>query len=57
MRLGRNRLSLQASKQIAREAPFYDRDRQFAPDIEAVSRLVRAGAFRCFAADLLPSGA
>jgi histidine ammonia-lyase len=42
---------------VRSRVPFYDRDRQFAPDIEAVSRLVRAGAFRRFAADLLPSGA
>ncbi len=37
-------------------AAHYDADRYFAPDIEAVKRLVAAGAFNSPAADLLPSG-
>jgi histidine ammonia-lyase len=50
--------ALQGVMGLVRErVPFYDRDRQFSPDIEAISELVRAGAFRRFAADLLPSGA
>jgi len=35
---------------------FYDHDRYFAPDIEAIRGLVEAGAFRKFVPDLLPSG-
>ena len=35
--------------------PFYDKDRQFAPDIEAVKALVVAGRFNHHAAGLLPS--
>jgi histidine ammonia-lyase len=42
--------------QIRAEVPFYDRDRRFAPDIEAVKRLVAAGRFNSLAASLLPSG-
>ncbi|MGQ0544384.1 MAG: histidine ammonia-lyase [Betaproteobacteria bacterium] len=41
---------------VRSRVPFYDRDRQLSPDIEAIKELVRAGAFRRFAADLLPSG-
>ncbi len=37
-------------------AAHYDADRYFAPDIEAVKRLVATGAFNAFAGDLLPSG-
>jgi histidine ammonia-lyase len=37
-------------------AAHYAADRYFAPDIEAVKRLVAAGAFNAFAGDLLPSG-
>jgi histidine ammonia-lyase len=40
---------------VRSRVPFYDRDRAFAPDIEAIKALVRAGALRGFAADLLPS--
>ncbi|HEX6267726.1 MAG TPA: histidine ammonia-lyase [Burkholderiales bacterium] len=40
---------------VRARVPFYDRDRQFSPDIEAIKQLVREGAFRRFAADLLPS--
>jgi histidine ammonia-lyase len=40
---------------VRARVPFYDRDRQFSPDIEAIKQLVRSGAFRRFAADLLPS--
>jgi len=36
--------------------PFYDRDRHFSPDIEAVQAMVQAGRFNRFAAGLLPSG-
>jgi histidine ammonia-lyase len=54
----RTSLALQEVMGLVRErVPFYDRDRQFSPDIEAISELVREGAFRRFAADLLPSGA
>ena len=35
---------------------FYDHDRYFAPDIEAIRELVEMGAFRRFAPGLLPSG-
>ena len=35
---------------------FYDHDRYFAPDIEAIRALVEAGAFRRFVPGLLPSG-
>ena len=42
---------------VRARVPFYDRDRQFSPDIEAIKELVRTGAFRRFAAELLPSGA
>jgi len=34
---------------------FYDHDRYFAPDIEAIRELVEAGAFRRFVPALLPS--
>ena len=40
---------------VRSRVPFYDRDRQFSPDIEAIKALVRTGAFNRFAADLLPS--
>jgi histidine ammonia-lyase len=49
--------ALQGVMGLVRErVPFYDRDRQFSPDIEAIKQLVREGAFRRFAAELLPSG-
>jgi len=35
---------------------FYDHDRYFAPDIEAIRALVESGAFRRFVPGLLPSG-
>jgi len=35
---------------------FYDHDRYFAPDIEAIRALVEAAAFRRFVPGLLPSG-
>jgi histidine ammonia-lyase len=41
---------------IRARAAFYDCDRQFAPDIEAIKALVRSGAFNAHAAGLLPSG-
>jgi histidine ammonia-lyase len=34
---------------------FYDHDRYFAPDIQAIRDLVEAGAFRRFVPGLLPS--
>lgn len=50
--------ALQELMQLVRSrVPFYDRDRQFSPDIEAIKALVLAGAFNRFAADLLPSKA
>ena len=38
-------------------ANFYDRDRLFAPDIEAVERMIREHRFSADASDLLPSAA
>jgi histidine ammonia-lyase len=40
---------------IRRRVPFYDRDRVFAPDIDAATALVLGGAFDDAAASLLPS--
>jgi histidine ammonia-lyase len=40
---------------IRREVAFYDHDRYFAPDIDAIRRLVEAGAFHRFVPGLLPS--
>jgi histidine ammonia-lyase len=40
---------------IRKRVPFYDRDRYFAPDIEAVRVLVEEGRFRSWAAEILPS--
>jgi len=45
-----------AIAKIRAVAAHYAADRFFAPDIEAVKRLVATGAFNSFAADLLPSG-
>ena len=42
-------------REIRALAAFFDRDRFFAPDIEAVKQRVAAGAFRVFADRLLPS--
>jgi histidine ammonia-lyase len=48
---------LQGVMRVIREkVPFYAHDRHFAPDIEAIKELVRAGAFNAYAAELLPSG-
>ena len=45
--------ALQPVHRLVREcAPFYDRDRLFAPDIEAVSARIAAGDFLPFADDL-----
>ncbi len=41
---------------IRAKAAHYDKDRFFAPDIDAVTTMVRAGAFSSFVMDLLPSG-
>ncbi len=41
---------------VRAEVSRYDRDRLFAPDIEAARRLVTGGVFRRFAAGVLPSG-
>ena len=40
---------------IRREVAFYDHDRYFAPDIDAIRRLVEAGSFHRFVPGLLPS--
>ena len=40
---------------IRSEVAFYDHDRYFAPDIDAIRRLVEAGAFHRFVPGLLPS--
>ena len=37
------------------QVAFYDHDRYFAPDIDAMRRLVEAGAFHRFVPGLLPS--
>jgi histidine ammonia-lyase len=42
---------------IRAQVPFYDKDRHFAPDIEAVTRLVVEGRFNAHAKGLLPSEA
>jgi histidine ammonia-lyase len=42
---------------IRTAAPGYERDHYFAPDIAAATALVRSGALRTLAYDLLPSGA
>ena len=45
-----------AKGQVRAEVPFYDQDRYFAPDIEKVYRLIRAGAFNSLVTPgLLPS--
>jgi histidine ammonia-lyase len=45
-----------ARKGLRRHVPFYDRDRYFAPDIEKVKKLVKAGAYnKLIAKGLLPS--
>ena len=46
----------EAMAEIRARVPFYDKDRHFAPDIEAIKALVLAGAFNHHAAELLPSG-
>jgi len=49
---------LEAALSLIRgQVPFYERDRFMAPDIEAIKQLVLGGAFRRFAASLLPSQA
>ncbi|MGE0874493.1 MAG: aromatic amino acid lyase, partial [Burkholderiales bacterium] len=45
----------QVVKEIRACVPFYDKDRYFAADIEAVKALVAAGRFNAHAAGLLPS--
>ncbi len=47
----------EARAAIRRAVAFYDADRFFAPDIAAAKALVQAGAFRRFAAPLLPTPA
>ncbi len=42
--------------EIRSEVPFYDKDRHFSPDIEAIKAMVLAGKFNRHAAKLLPSG-
>ncbi|MBL4894097.1 MAG: histidine ammonia-lyase [Emcibacter sp.] len=41
---------------VREKVAYYDKDRYFAPDIEAVTVLVRAGAFSGPVMDILPSG-
>ena len=41
---------------VRSKVPRWDADRYFAGDLSAARGLVEAGAFNCFAADLLPSG-
>ena len=41
---------------IRARVPFYTEDRFFAPDIEAIKRLVLEGHYTPDAANLLPSG-
>ncbi|MGE0733215.1 MAG: histidine ammonia-lyase [Alphaproteobacteria bacterium] len=49
---------LEAALSLIRgQVSFYERDRFMAPDIEAIKQLVIGGAFRRFAASLLPSQA
>jgi len=43
-------------KKIRSKVPYYDQDRYFSPDIEAITTLVRAGAFSSHVMDILPSG-
>ena len=53
----RTSASLQQVHALVRSrVAFYDHDRYFAPDIEAIRGLVEAGAFRRFVPGLLPSG-
>jgi histidine ammonia-lyase len=40
---------------VRSEVAFYDHDRYFAPDIDAIRRLVEAGAFHRFVPGLVPS--
>jgi len=42
-------------KKIRDEVNHYDQDRYFAPDIEAVTTLVKTGAFSSHVVDILPS--
>ncbi len=42
-------------REVRAVAKFYEHDRHFAPEIEAVKQLVRDGAFNAHAAGLLPS--
>jgi histidine ammonia-lyase len=46
----------EAIAKVRAVAAHYDADRYFAPDIEAVKRLVATGTFNTSAGDLLPSG-
>jgi histidine ammonia-lyase len=53
----RTSASLQQVHALVRSrVAFYDHDRYFAPDIEAIRGLVEAGAFQRFVPGLLPSG-
>lgn len=45
----------QAHQLIRDTVPFYDADRYFSPEIKAVSKLVRQGAFMKWAGSLVPS--
>jgi histidine ammonia-lyase len=41
--------------EVRARVPFYDGDRHFAPDIQAVKEMIIGGAFARHAARLLPS--
>src|SRR5690606_23838275 len=47
----------QAFAEVRRAAPAYEADRYFAPDIDRAAGGVRAGRYRGFIGELLPSGA
>jgi len=53
----RSSKALESAKIILRErVPFYDRDRYFAPDIEAAQQLIQSGRYNEFVdRELLPS--
>ena len=40
---------------VREKVPYYERDRLFSPDIEAIKALIRSGGFTSFAEDCLPS--
>jgi histidine ammonia-lyase len=42
-------------RMVRKKVPYYEKDRRFSPDIEAVKTLVGSGSFRSFIEDALPS--